>query len=239
MNNGLKILTLVFTLMCIENVFRVADYIGAWSYPFVEETRPNDLDFSSEYEVPDSPTKNDKLMMRKELGPGALGQTIVCMILMLVNNLIWVRRKSFSPVWHTLHYFIAVAILILYLPRKDWWPVMTGVKYMYTVMNIFIFQMLLGTVGSLTATHQLIAMLVTMVDLVLSTKYWFSVSLKPLCVWDGYLHMILPVIIMVGLGYINMKDQLKKDKMLINEYDDMKKILGSLTQGVALTVNFH
>ena len=36
MNTGLKIFTIVFTLICLENVFRIADFIGAWTYPIIE-----------------------------------------------------------------------------------------------------------------------------------------------------------------------------------------------------------
>ena len=82
---------------------------------------------------------NDRRLARMKAGPGLLCQTLLCMIFMILNNVIWVRRRRFSTAWHTLHYFVAAFILMLYLPRKNWWPAMTGIKYMYTAMNIFIF----------------------------------------------------------------------------------------------------
>ena len=77
--------------------------------------------------------------MRQELGPGAFCQTLLCMIVMVLNNVIWIRQKKFSAGRHILHYFIAAALLILYMPRKDWWPVMTDDKYSYMIMDIFVF----------------------------------------------------------------------------------------------------
>ena len=50
--------------------------------------------------------------------------------------------------------------------------------------------------------------------------------------------MILPVFLMLSLGYLSTKARLEKDEKLKNESSDIKKVLGSLTQGVALTVNF-
>ena len=61
------------------------------------------------------------------------------MTLWLINYVIWTRRKKFSAFWHTIHYFFAAALLILYIPRHDWWKVMQGPKYGYTNMNMFIF----------------------------------------------------------------------------------------------------
>ena len=43
---------------------------------------------------------------------------------------------------------------------------------------------------------------------------------------------------MLSLGYLSTKARLEKDEKLKNESSDIKKVLGSLTQGVALTVNF-
>ena len=130
--------------MSFENAWRAANFMEAWAYPVVENQRPDDITFSSDYEVPESTKKNDKLLARMEAGPGLLCQSLICMLLMIVNNVIWVRRREFSGARHTVHYFIAAAVLILYLPRKAWWPAMNGVKFMATAMNVFIFQLLLG-----------------------------------------------------------------------------------------------
>ena len=139
MNKGIVIFTLVFAAMSFENVWRAANFMEAWAYPVVEDQRPDDITFSSDYEVPESAKKNDKLLARMEAGPGLLCQSLICMLLMIVNNVVWVRRREFSGAWHTVHYFIAAAVLMLYLPRKAWWPAMNGVKFISTAMNIFIF----------------------------------------------------------------------------------------------------
>ena len=144
MNKGIIIFTVAFAIMSFENVFRAANFMEGWAYPVVEEQRPDDLTFSSDYEVPESTKRNDKLLVRMEAGPGLVCQSLICMLVMIVNNVIWVRRRHFSSTWHTVHYFIAAAVVILYLPRKAWWPAMNGVKYLCTVSNILIFQLMLG-----------------------------------------------------------------------------------------------
>ena len=50
--------------------------------------------------------------------------------------------------------------------------------------------------------------------------------------------MLLPIILMLILGYLGTKERLLKDEKMKNEFDDMKKVLGNLPQGVALTVDF-
>lgn len=72
------------------------------------------------------------------------------MWLMLTNNVVWVRRANFSKVWHTLHYFFAASVLVLYIPRHDWYKTMQDLKYGYTNMNIFVLQLILGSVAGLT-----------------------------------------------------------------------------------------
>ena len=42
---------------------------------------------------------------------------------------------------------------------------------------------------------------------------------------------------MIALGYHGTKERIRKDQEMKNELSDVKKVLGSLTQGVALTVN--
>jgi hypothetical protein len=160
------------------------------------------------------------------------------MFAMILNNTVWIRRKTFSSTWHTAHYFLAATFLVLYIPRHDLWPVMQGPKYGYTNMNIFIFQMVLGTIAGLTHLHQFIALLTTMVYMVINVKLWYGVGLLPICIWDGYLHMIMPVTLMISLGYVGTKERIKKDEKMQAEFSDIKKVLGSLDQGVALTVNF-
>mgnify|MGYP000963913246 CR=1 FL=1 len=56
---------------------------------------------------------------------GSMGQTVVCMALMIANSVLWCCRKKFSRVWHSVHFFVAVAVLIVYLPRRNWWPAMS------------------------------------------------------------------------------------------------------------------
>mmetsp|Transcript_2382 Transcript_2382/g.3021 ORF Transcript_2382/g.3021 Transcript_2382/m.3021 type:complete len:127 (+) Transcript_2382:595-975(+) len=93
-------------------------------------------------------------------------------------------------------------------------------------------------IAGLTTTHQFIALLVTMTYQVIFVKIWYDVKLLPICVWDGYLHMILPTFMMLGMGYVGARERIRKDEKLANEFADIKKVLASLSQGVALTVDF-
>ena len=148
------------------------------------------------------------LTLRQNEGHGALIHCQLVFWLMLINNIVWIKRSKFSTFWHSIHYFIAAGLLVLYLPRHDWYKVMTDPKFGYTNMNIFIYQIVLGTIAGLTATHHFFALLGTMTYQVIYVKLWYKVMLQPICVWDGYLRMILPTIMMVTLGYIGTKQRL-------------------------------
>ena len=152
MHLKLTIFTIFFTMIAIENSFRVIDFWLGWQFPIPPE-RPNDVNFGSDYDVTFSAKKRLKLEKRRDYAPLALLQTAGCMVIMIVNNLIWMKRKKFSPTWHTFHYFVAAALLILYIPRLDFAPVMQGPKYGYTNMNMFLFQCILGMIAGLTHTH--------------------------------------------------------------------------------------
>ena len=67
MNLGLKIFTILFALMCFENTFRVSDFIGEWSHSVdqSDDSKDDDEIFCSDY-------SHQKLVERKEAGPGAL-----------------------------------------------------------------------------------------------------------------------------------------------------------------------
>mmetsp|Transcript_32995 Transcript_32995/g.43458 ORF Transcript_32995/g.43458 Transcript_32995/m.43458 type:complete len:176 (-) Transcript_32995:1437-1964(-) len=138
MHVKLAIFTAFVAMMAIENTFRVLDFVMEWQFQ-IDPKRPPEIDFSSDYNIFYSEYRRKLLVPRKLYGRGAIGQTQVCMWLMLINNYIWCKRKNFSASMHTIHYFIAAATLVLYIPRHDWWPVMMDPKYGYTNMNIFLF----------------------------------------------------------------------------------------------------
>lgn len=99
----------------------------------------------------------------------------------------------------------------MYIPRHDLWPAMEDCKYGYTSMNIFIYQVVLGIMAGLTQFHHFIVLLSTMVYQVVNVMLWYEVELLPTCIWDGYLHMILPTFLMLALGYVGSKERIKKD----------------------------
>jgi hypothetical protein len=227
MNRKLAIFTVFFSIMCFENSIRILDLMMGWQFPIPDE-RPTNLDFSSNYDVSFSPLFRSKFLIQKEKGPYALAQTLTVMMCMILNNTLWIRRKSFSPTWHTIHYFLASIFLVMYIPRHNLWPVMQSSKYGYTNMNIFIYQMVLGTMAGLTQFHHFIVLLATMVYQVVNVKLWYDVKLSPICLWDGYLHVILPTFLMLAHGYVGSKERIKKDLKMQADCSDVKKVLGSL-----------
>ena len=89
-------------------------------------------------------------------------QAAVVGTLMVSNNLVWVLRKKWNAGWHTFHYFVAAFLIIAYLPHPSF-PGMSGPKYGYTHMNLFIFQVILGLTAGLTHFHQFIILLLQMI----------------------------------------------------------------------------
>ena len=227
MNQKLGLLTLFFSMMAIENAFRIADFTFSWQFP-IDPLRPDDIDFSSDYNILYSEYRRGLLVPRKALGPGALAHCLTALFLWLLNNIIWIRRRNFSAFWHTIHYFLAATLLVLYMPRHDWWKVMMDPKFAYTNMNVFIYQIVLGQISGLTVFHQFTALLLTMTYMVIETKSWYQVNILPIYVWDGYLHMILPTILMLLLGYIGTKERILKDEKMESDFSDIKKVLGNL-----------
>lgn len=63
--------------------------------------------------------------------------------------------------------------------------------------------------------------------------------LEALEIWDIILHSIILTLLACGLVYLSMDlRRSKNSRMSQDESDDLKKILGSLPLGAALTVDF-
>lgn len=63
---------------------------------------------------------------------------------------------------------------------------------------------------------------------VINVKLFYDVTVLPICIWDGYLHMILPVCLLIVLGYIGTKERILKDRKMEDDMSDIKKVLGNL-----------
>ena len=50
MNQKLGFLTLFFSMMAIENTFRVIDFIQGWQYK-IPPAQPDNVDFDSDYDI--------------------------------------------------------------------------------------------------------------------------------------------------------------------------------------------
>ena len=129
---------------------------------------------------------------------------------MVCNNILLLKRKQLSTGLYTLHYFIAVTILLVCLPQRNWWPAMTDLKLIYTVLNVFVLQGGLAAIFGLTVTHQLLALLVTILYLQVTVRIWFnseSFEIYSLNEWDTCLHSVLPVVYAVGLAILAILDR--------------------------------
>ena len=127
----MKTFVVLFSLMCFENVIRILGFVQSWTYTIEKETEDGqeDNNYPSQEQLKEWSLK----------GPYAGCQTLVLMFMMIFNIISWANLKEVTAGRHTLHYFVATAILILYIPRKDWWPVMLEVKFLYTNMSVLIF----------------------------------------------------------------------------------------------------
>ena len=68
-------------------------------------------------------------------------------------------------------------------------------------------------------------------------KDWYGLEIQPMCVWDGWLHIVLPVILMVSYGVINTKQRLMKEQKMGQELDEMRAIISQISFGIAITEN--
>ena len=82
-------------------------------------------------------------------------------------------------------------------------------------------------------------MLLTIVYLVQTYKAWYDVKLLPVCVWDGYLHIFLPTILMIGYGVVNTKIRLQNEVKVSKDLEDMRNIVGQIGAGIALTQDWY
>lgn len=59
------------------------------------------------------------------------------------------------------------------------------------------------------------------------------------CQWDAISSCLLPFLLMLALGYANQEAKLEEDKKLYQKYDDVKKIINSLSTGITITKDIY
>lgn len=133
--------TVAVTLLCVESALRTIVSISRTPETTGDESLPDISDFGSqiaaaaeqgEADVTDSSsTAKDSLSF-------LIAPSLICMPMIILNNVVWVRRRSFSAKWHTMHYFIASGLLVLLLPFVSWSRAMSDLKFTYTAMNILL-----------------------------------------------------------------------------------------------------
>ena len=124
-------------------------------------------------------------------GPYALVQCVLCLALMAINTFLWVKRKTFSKLAHSLHFFIAAVVIIGYMPHTSLHRVMSKPKFTFTLINLAVMQIALVATCALTNLHKVIVMLITAVYFVNRAISFYDVQLSALCKWDYAFHIVL------------------------------------------------
>ena len=147
-------------------------------------------------------------------------------------------QKNFSVVKNNIFLFILTVCFMAYLPRYNMQATQTA-KYMYTAVSIFIYVALIMHSFGLSQLHQVTVMTITVVFLIHDVKLWYNIGLAPVCIWDGYIHVFLPVLLMTGNGVINTQRRLQEEEKIKIELQDMKSVLGRLNSGVAIATDWY
>ena len=235
MRKKIVIFTVFYLMMAFEFFFRLVDWI-TWIY--VPDGRSEYNLFSSHFDVSYSDRFRQVFLPRVQGAPYTLIQTCLCAFMMSLNTFMWLRNKKYSHLRHITHYYIASALLILFQP----WPSIkctTTVKYGFLCIAIFLYALCFATAICPTGLHQCITTVVTMCYVIRNFKVFFKVRYTPICYWDSYFHIIVPITLMLLLGYFKMVEQLRKEQALQKKCKDLNNIVGNLSQGLALTEHTH
>ena len=73
----------------------------------------------------------------------------------------------------------------------------------------------------------------------LSAKEWYQLEGDEDSVKDDIMHVMLPILLSAIFLCLGTKEELRKDSKVKVEYSHVKKVLGALSQGVALVRNFR
>mgnify|MGYP000362626499 CR=1 FL=1 len=149
MRKKVALFTVFYAMMAIELIFRLIDFM-AWIYH--PPGRPEYLNMDSRYDASYSASKRAKYDVRIGNAPYTMIQIIACLVLMLANSGIWLYNKKFSYTRHCIHYYVASALVLMFLPHPEFGAT-TGVKFAFMTVSLFLFQLALATAISPTGLH--------------------------------------------------------------------------------------
>ena len=208
-----------------------------WDVP---DFLPKHLDFTSNYNPnhPGGDKERMKYTVRAEGAKIGAIQMSICLVIVLLNHFFWLSSKKFDLRRHMFHYYLACFTFMMYIPR-ELWRGMAGPKFSYTCVNVFIYNLLITTTYGVSSFHQSIVMLSTIAYEIIIFKRYFKIVVQPVCVWDGYLHVFIPCLLVIGYSIINTRKRLQDEQSTMKELDDLKTIVGQISSGIALTNDFH
>lgn len=230
------ILFLVFFLMLgIETFFRAID-IQVWMYigPLQDPLYTLDSKFDPTF----SPKYARAYPNYGSNGPIGMLQVTLCMIAMAINSFAWQKGDKLTYNRHVLHYYLASLINALVMPTPESLYI-TKTKWSFLVVTNFLFQSALAMHLCPAGLHQFVSCTASIFYLVQQFKTVHNVVLKPICVWDSYFHIILPVFLTLSLSYFKVAEQMKREYALKRRNDDLTNIVDNLPQGLALTEHLH
>lgn len=147
------VFTTLFGCMCVENFFRALDALLGWSTPAIQKLEGESI--------------------------GAVIQPIACLVLMVLNNILWLCKKDMTKRRNVIHSIVASILVLLLVPIfLDTMPSTT--KFALTLVNIYVFQLALSTSTSLTPLHQFLTLSITTIYMIIRAKTFYKIDATPI-----------------------------------------------------------
>ena len=140
------VFTTLFGCMCVENFFRALDTPLGWST--VQKLEGESI--------------------------GAVIQPIACLVLMVLNNILWLCKKDMTKRRNVIHSIVASILVLLLVPIFV--DTMLPTKFALTLVNIYVFQLALSTSTSLTPLHQFLTLSITTIYIIIRAKTFYKID---------------------------------------------------------------
>ena len=99
-------------------------------------------------------------------------QIFVCLFIILVNNVLWIKMQRFSVVRHCVHYYITCLTLLACTPRPEF-PRLTDTKFILSNLSNNLQLLLITQTFAISRLHQWIVLLTSLVYMSIVTLSWF------------------------------------------------------------------
>ena len=142
------VFTTLFGCMCVENFFRALDTPLDWSTGAIEKLEGESI--------------------------GAVIQPIACLVLMVLNNILWLCKKDMTKRRNVIHSIVASILVLLLVPIFV--DTMLPTKFALTLVNIYVFQLAFSTSTSLTPLHQFLTLSITTIYIIIRAKTFYKID---------------------------------------------------------------